>query len=196
MFLFCIIPTEKAVRNERCNNTFIDEGWLPLIAQNDRQAFENLYHATDKTLFAYILSILRNTEDTQDVMQDTYLKIRAGAHLYKPQGKPLAWIFTIAKNLSLMKLREQTKKGTYSFEDVPQAVISLDNISNNENIMILKAALTILNDIDRQIILLHAISGLKHHEIAQILHIPLSTTLSKYNRALKKLKKHLIKEMN
>ena len=41
---------------------------------------------------------------------------------------------------------------------------------------------------ERQIILLHAISGLKHREIAQLLERPLSTVLSKYHRGLKKMK--------
>ncbi|WMJ23824.1 RNA polymerase sigma factor [Paludicola sp. MB14-C6] len=195
MFLFCIMPTDQKARKECCNKAILDEQWLSLIAQNDRQAFEKLYRATDKTLFAYILSILRNTEDAQDVMQDTYLKIRASAHLYTPQGKPLAWILTIAKNLSFMKLREQTRKRTYSFEETLTEAIYLDDITNNEDTIILKAALTTLNDTERQIILLHAISGLKHHEIADILHIPLSTSLSKYHRALAKLKKQIEKEV-
>ncbi|MDE6108593.1 MAG: helix-turn-helix domain-containing protein, partial [Oscillospiraceae bacterium] len=41
---------------------------------------------------------------------------------------------------------------------------------------------------ERQIILLHAVSGLKHREIAELLEKPLSTVLSKYNRGLKKMK--------
>ncbi len=39
-----------------------------------------------------------------------------------------------------------------------------------------------------QIVLLHAVTGLKHREIAQLLELPLSTVLSKYHRGLKKLK--------
>ncbi len=37
-------------------------------------------------------------------MQETYIKILSAAHLYKPMGKPLAWMFTISKNLYLTKL--------------------------------------------------------------------------------------------
>jgi RNA polymerase sigma-70 factor (ECF subfamily) len=40
-------------------------------------------------------------------------------------------------------------------------------------------------------VVLHAVSGLKHREIAAALNLPLPTVLSKYNRALKKLKTHL-----
>lgn len=38
-------------------------------------------------------------------MHDTYIRVRAAAHLYEPMGKPMAGVFTIARNLSLMKLR-------------------------------------------------------------------------------------------
>ena len=48
--------------------------------------------------------------------------------------------------------------------------------------------LKLLSDEERQIITLHAVSGLKHRQIAELLDIPLSTVLSKYNRAIKKLR--------
>ena len=47
---------------------------------------------------------------------------------------------------------------------------------------------------ERQVVLLHAVSGLKHREIAQDPGLPLSTVLSRYNRALKNLKRHLTEE--
>ena len=40
---------------------------------------------------------------------------------------------------------------------------------------------------ERQIVVLHAVAGLKHREIAKLLDKPLSTILNKYRRALKKL---------
>ena len=55
--------------------------------------------------------------------------------------------------------------------------------------MVLEAAFHVLNQEERQIVILHAVSGLKHKEISQIMKRPLSTVLSKYNRAIKKLKK-------
>lgn len=47
---------------------------------------------------------------------------------------------------------------------------------------------------ERQIVLLHASAGLKHREIASSLGMPLATVLSKYNRAIKKLKQNLREE--
>ena len=55
----------------------------------------------------------------------------------------------------------------------------------------LKAALESLTDAERQIVLLHAASGLKHREIGKLLDLPLATVLSKYHRAVKKLRAQL-----
>jgi RNA polymerase sigma-70 factor (ECF subfamily) len=60
--------------------------------------------------------------------------------------------------------------------------------------MVLLTVLEILNDQERAIILLHAVSGLTHREIANDLVLPLSTVLSKYHRGLKKLRKHLTEQ--
>lgn len=54
--------------------------------------------------------------------------------------------------------------------------------------MMLEALLSVLEDQEREIVTLHALTGLKHREIAALLGLPLPTVLSKYSRALKKLR--------
>ena len=56
---------------------------------------------------------------------------------------------------------------------------------------VLQQALASLGDVERQVVLLHAVTGLKHREIAALLEMPLATVLSKYHRALKKLRVQL-----
>lgn len=173
----------------------IDENLFDRIAQNDMNAFEELYRLTDKTVYAFVLSILKNPYDAQDIMQDTYVKIRSAAHLYKKQGKPLAWIFTIARNLCLMKLRTAKRTTDTSIDDIEDSsFFATSGDSHAEDRIVLNAALSILAQEEREIVILHAVSGLKHHEIAKSLGMPLSTVLSKYNRALKKLKKYMIEK--
>ena len=173
----------------------LDEELIVRIAKDDMHAFEELYRLTDQTVYAFILSILKNPHDAQDIMQDTYVKIRASAHLYKKQGKPLAWIFTIARNLCLMKLRTAGKTSDTALDELEDSHYFASSDQNHaEDRMVLQAALEILSEEDRQIVILHAVSGLKHHEISKSLGIPLSTVLSKYNRSLKKLKKYLIEK--
>lgn len=67
--------------------------------------------------------------------------------------------------------------------------IGFSDINSTEERIVLEAAFRVLNMEERQIVILHAVSGLKHKEISQIVKRPLSTVLSKYNRAIKKLEK-------
>ena len=60
-----------------------------------------------------------------------------------------------------------------------------------ENKAAIRACMERLSDEERQIVVLHAVSGFKHREIASLLSLALPTVLSKYNRAIKKLRAYL-----
>ena len=76
-------------------------------------------------------------------------------------------------------------------EETGEVCLPLENLADA---MVLRSALEILKEDERQIVLLHASAGLKHREIAADLQMPLATVLSKYNRAIKKLKQYLREE--
>lgn len=168
----------------------IDETIIHKIGEGDKESFSSLYNETKVAVYAYALSILHNVPDAEDAMQETYLKIRAAAHLYHPQGKPLAWILTITRNICLMKYRQQKNHSTISLDDIV-GLSDGSSMENEENRMVLKSAFLILSEEECQIILLKAVAGMKHHEIAGVLKQPLPTVISKYNRGLKKLRKYL-----
>ena len=71
-----------------------DEKLLLKIAKGDQEAFRQLYQNTDKTMYSFILSVVRNPQDAEEIMQETYLRIWTSAGSYQAQGKPLAWMFT------------------------------------------------------------------------------------------------------
>ena len=193
MMIFCGMIEQQNPYSKHQKKLIIDEAIFIKIAENDIAAFEEFYRLTERSVYAFILSILKDHDDTLDVLQDTYLKIRAAAHLYKPMGKPMAWVFTIARNLSMSKLSSKKQIDNLQVKDIEND-LSFSYITNHEDKLVLQAAFKILNEQEREIILLHAVSGLAHHEIAKNLGIPLSTTLSKYHRGLKKLRKHLIEQ--
>ena len=173
-----------------------DEQLLRQVGMGDAEAFQQLYQSTDRTVYSFILSILKNPQDAEEVMQETYLKVWTSAAAYQSQGKPLAWMFTIARNLCYMKFREQNRQADVGLDDLNgeeagEVCLPLENLADA---MVLKAALDILKEDERQIVLLHASAGLKHREIAADLQMPLATVLSKYNRAMKKLKQYLREE--
>lgn len=173
-----------------------NEELLRRVGLGDKDAFQQLYQETDRTIYSFILSILKNPQDAEEVMQETYLKVWTSASTYQSQGKPLAWMFTIARNLCYMKFRDQKRMADIGLDDLDgeamgEVCLPLENMTDA---MVLRAALDILKEDERQIVLLHASAGLKHREIAASLGMPLATALSKYNRAVKKLKQYLGEE--
>jgi len=173
-----------------------DEELLKRISSGNQDAFRELYQNTDRTIYSFILSIVRNPQDAEEIMQETFLKVWTSASSYQSQGKPLAWMFTIARNLCYMRFRERKHQADIALdeltgEEAGAVCLQLENLADA---MVLQSALEILKEEERQIVLLHAAAGLKHREIAANLRMPLSTVLSKYNRAMKKLEKHLSEE--
>lgn len=168
----------------------IDERWFLKIASGDKAAFGLLYERAGSSIYAYALSMLRNREEAEDVKHDTFLKIHSAAHLYQFQGKPMAWILTITRNICLMRLR-QKKHTPFSYGEMDEKKAGFEEISDVEDRMILKKAFEVLAEDELQIIMLHAVSGVKHRELSEVMGVPLPTVLSKYRRGLKKLRREV-----
>lgn len=168
---------------------------LLLIKERDRDAFRLLYEETAKNVYGYALSIVKNPQDAEEIMQDTYVTVWNQAGQYCSDGKPMAWIFTIARNLCYMRLRRQTAWNGVSLEELKEQESGWEpgelcgDIEMAPEKQALLEALKTLKEEERTMVLLHDASGMKHREIADTLGIPLSTVLSKYRRALKKLEK-------
>ena len=168
-----------------------DEKLIARIAAGDRAAFAKVYEATKSSVYGLALSIVKNRADAEDVMHDSYLKLYRGAQSYRPQGKPLAFILTIVKNTAYNKLRAGQRQ-----ELIPRRSESARNKTGNsygqiEDRIVLDAALEVLDDTESQIVLMHAVTGYKHREIAEMLALNPSTVLSKYRRALEKMRDEL-----
>ncbi len=163
---------------------------IQYIAAGDREAFACLYSQLHRSVYAYALSILKNREDAEEVMQECFLKIRSAAHLYQAQGKAQAWIFTIARNLCKMKLRERQRNIGTPIEEMDYQLIFEPDTDPSLRIT-LETAFRVLNDQDHQIITLHAVSDMTFLQISGIMDMPLATVLSKYHRGIKKLRKEL-----
>ena len=163
------------------------EALLLQTAAGDREAFASLYHRTSPSVYGLALTYVHSGPDAEDVTQDTFVKVWDNAPAYRPLGKPLAWILTIAKNLARMCLRSREKSTQLPPEDWASLAMDVPAVTPEDR-QVLKAALSTLSQQEQQILLLHAVSGLKHREIAALLELPLPTVLSKYHRGLKKLK--------
>lgn len=162
----------------------IDEGWIKQIADDDMCALHQLYDAIHTNVYAFAYSLLRNQQDAEDVLQETFVRIHTHAKTYHPQGKPLAWIFTIARHLAQDKYRERAH--IQPLEDLPPD--DIHQIERAEHRILLHALLNDLSEEDRQIVVLHTAVGMKHREIAEVMNLPLNTVLSRHHRAIKKLR--------
>ena len=85
------------------------EPLLLRLAKGDQEALGELYHRARASVYGLALSFLKHAHDAEDVTQDTFIRVWENAPRYQPQGTPLAWILAVARNLSLMKLRDRGK---------------------------------------------------------------------------------------
>lgn len=162
------------------------EEYLYRIKLYDKNALAMLYEEVRIPVYNFAMSIVKNKSIAEDILQDTIIKIYDSIESYKPKGTPMSWILTITRNNALMKIREQNKNNEMEDEDWDK--LEGEECIIKDEYILLKASMQELTDEERQIITLYVLSGLKHREIAKILKLPLATTLSKYHRALKKLK--------
>ena len=163
------------------------ERLLAGVASGHQESLAELYHRTRTAVYALALSYVKNAHDAQDIAQDTFVKVWDSAPQYRPQGSPMGWLLTIARNLSLMKLRQHQRQGELDEEQWNAIPAPSPNVSPEDRLL-LEKALAALEEQERRVVMLHAVTGLKHREIAALLELPLATVLSKYHRALKKLK--------
>lgn len=97
----------------------------------------------------------------------------------------MGWLLTVCRNLCLMRLRHTERHAVLSeaeWDAIPQQETGL----TTEERTLLQHVLSRLGEEERRIVLLHAVTGLKHREIAALLELPLPTVLSKYHRAIRK----------
>lgn len=161
--------------------------YISHIALGSQDALAALYQRTHAAVYGFALSILKNAHDAEDVLQDVYLQVWHGASGYRSRGKAMGWLMTITRNLALDRLRQHSRAQTLPHEEW-QALPEEASPVTAEDRMMLEALLSVLEDQEREIVTLHALTGLKHREIAALLGLPLPTVLSKYSQALKKLR--------
>ena len=164
--------------------------WIAGIARGDMAAMEQLYHGISASVYAFALSILKNSHDAEDVLHDCFVNLYGAAGEYRSEGKPMAWILTVARNLCLRRLRQQQKTTALSQEDWHACLTAQTRMTAEEKV-VLEQCMEKLSDQERQIVVLHAVAGFKHRQIAELMDMALPTVLSKYHRAIKKLRQYL-----
>jgi RNA polymerase sigma-70 factor (ECF subfamily) len=172
-----------------------EDNIMSLIAAGNISAFEQLYKDTYKKVFVFILSMTKCRHTAEDLMHDTYMRVFEKAGSYQIGTNVSTWIMTIARNITYDYFRRAKKiiPIDESFTE-NSAEISCDDFINNyddsiniiENID-LEDAFKKLSIPNAQIVVLYAVCGYKHREIAAILSMPEGTIRRRYKEALRQL---------
>ncbi len=182
MLIVYTLTEEKLKSKNHCLEELILQ-----MANGDVNAMGEFYELAKNDVYAYALSKTANVTEAEDITQDTFVQIWKNAKLYQAMGKPLAWVFTIELN-RIRRMYDTNKRFRPLDECVREEKSQTDFSQNVENSEFISQVMAVLSEEEREIIILHVVSGLKHREIANLIQKPLSTVLSKYNRALKKLR--------
>ncbi|MFH0993388.1 MAG: RNA polymerase sigma factor [bacterium] len=165
------------------------DGRLELLRHRDEAAFQEVYDQTKRGVFAVIVAIVKDRGDAEDLMQETYMKMLAHLDQYEPGRNFNAWIVQIAKNLAFDHYRKNHQ--TVPVDPQEQSFLFDRAASHEPSSHDLETLVKPLDQEERQIVLLHIVANTKFKDIAGIVDKPLGTVLWLYNRALKKMQKHL-----
>jgi RNA polymerase sigma-70 factor (ECF subfamily) len=179
--------------------TVDDTQLLRRIAQQDRQAFSQLYDRYATVLYSTILRVLENRDDAADVMQEVFVTIWDKAGSYNPNvGRPFNWVLTMARNKAIDRLRAQKRR--YSFvEEVAQELqpdtgfydSGSAEIFGHERAGLIRAAVETLPLEQRQAIEMAFLGGMTQNEISAALQQPLGTIKARIRRGMLKLRENL-----
>jgi len=148
--------------------------------------FEQFYNETKKGVFFSIVSIINDNDVIDDLMQDTYIKFLEGIDKYKSKTSIKAFLSTIAHNVAINYYNKE-KRLVHS-EEVFDYIPDESNKNQYSEIKVVEM-LKDLDDVSKQVVILHVINELKFKEIAKIINKPLGTVLWLYNKAIKELKR-------
>ncbi|HUP61106.1 MAG TPA: sigma-70 family RNA polymerase sigma factor [Thermoanaerobaculia bacterium] len=174
---------------------------LPAIARGDVSAFETLYDRYASTIYALLLRILCNTDDAQEVLQETFVKAWTSAKMFDAlRGSEVAWLISIARSRGIDRLR--SRRIRYEREDEAGREISVrssfvefttgsDMAIQSQERTAVRGALAELPEPQRRALELAYFEGLSQSEIAAKLNEPLGTIKTRMQLGMKKLRDRL-----
>ncbi|MFP4479023.1 MAG: RNA polymerase sigma factor [Candidatus Izemoplasmatales bacterium] len=164
------------------------DDYIDKLILKDNEAFETVYEHTKRGVFSIIISLVRNRTVTEDLMQDTYIKMIKKIKQYKRGRNFNAWLMQIAKNTALDYLRKSNRETIYDPQEQSYIHESLKTDAKTYDVLDLVKS---LNGDEKQIVLLRAVADMKFKDIAKTVNKPLGTVLWIYNKSIKTLKKEV-----
>jgi len=161
----------------------------------DTKAFEELMKRTQTNIYNLGLRLLGNKEDAADLMQETYIKAYENLNRFEGRSSFSTWLYRIATNNALMKLRKEKKKKV-SIDELKKIGdksyrIEISDWSENPSSYfksaelkeVLQKAIDSLPPKYKSVFILHDIEGLSLAEVAQILSLSVPAVKTRVHRS-------------
>jgi RNA polymerase sigma factor (sigma-70 family) len=154
-------------------------------------AFERLLKEFQKPLYNHIRNIVLNHDDTDDVLQNTFIKVFQNINKFKGESKLFSWIYRIATNEALTFLNQKAKKNNITSETLQNKTI--DNLKSdvyfdgNEIQIKLQKAIAVLPQKQQLVFRMKYFEELKYEEISEILGTSVGALKASYHHAVKKI---------
>lgn len=153
------------------------------LKNKNYQSFDQFYNLTKNQVFYAIVSIIKDKNLAEDLMQDTYMKFLEKIDQYKMGSNVYAYLSQIGRNLAINTYNRRKKE--VRSEEIFETIPAEEPVEHDEEIF---KILDILELKEREIVTLHVINDLTFREISEIIDKPLGTVLWIYQKAIKKLK--------
>lgn len=164
------------------------------IAGN-QQAVEQLIKRHKRKVFTYILIIVRNKEQAEDLFQETFLKVfkslREGK--YTDDGRFLGWVMRIAHNLIIDNVRKDKRLKTVSRDDYEYDIFNQRKYSESysEQVVVkneveqdVRRLVEELPDVQKQVVIMRHFMDMSFKEIAEETGVSINTALGRMRYAL------------
>jgi len=171
-------------------STPIEMEIVGLLQKGDKKAITLLYENYADALFGVILKVLNDEELAQDALQETFIKVWRNAKSYNAKkAKLFTWLYRIAYNTTIDKVRSQTNKISKEVQIEASNVYMLTSESLNQDVMDIKTHLKSLDEKYQIVINALFFEGMTQQEASDELDIPLGTIKSRLKIGLRELKK-------
>lgn len=156
------------------------------LKEGDKEALKEIYNKCNKIVYGIAFSILKNRDNSEDIVQIVFMKIMNMSKDLLPIKNEMSWIYSLTKNETLNYIRKQKdlvniEEAYFLLEEDKeiQKIIEKDSYNN----LIKK-----LPEKDREIISLKILSNMSFREISNLLNIPIGTVQWRYYTSLHSLK--------
>jgi RNA polymerase sigma factor (sigma-70 family) len=167
-----------------------------LHPKTQNKAFQKLLSMYQKPLYHHIRNIVLTHDDTDDVLQNTFIKVHQNLKNFKGESKLFSWMYRIATNEALSFLSQKARKSGVSSETLQNQTINnlqADVYFDGEQIQIqLQKAIALLPEKQQLVFKMKYFQELKYEEISEIVGTTVGALKASYHHATKKIESFLV----